>query len=90
MRFVSLRPGSAARALGGVGPLQGEGAAGSLAWTIAPTPIGSELVQTCVVGGHLRPEAKKLAPLADGVLSTAANRLKAYVETGTAPTAETR
>lgn len=90
MRIVYLRPGQAIRAQGGLGPLQSEGATGSLTWTIKPVAGGSELTQSYVVGGYIRSGAEKLAPLVDGVMGQQLGRLKAFVETGAAPATKTR
>jgi uncharacterized protein YndB with AHSA1/START domain len=83
MRIVYARPGAALRAQGGLGPLQAEGVAGSLSYTITPAPGGgSEIAQTYVVGGHIRQGAEKLAPQVDAVMSAGFRRLVARLETG--------
>lgn len=90
MRIVYLRPGQTVRAQGGLGPLQAEGATGSLTWTIKPVDGGSELTQSYVVGGYIRAGADKVAPLVDGVMSEGLGRAKAYIETGKTPPVKTR
>ncbi|MFC3711373.1 SRPBCC family protein [Sphingoaurantiacus capsulatus] len=81
MRIVYAQPGKVLRAQGGLGPLQGEGATGSLTYTIKPAAGGgSEVTQTYVVGGYLRPGAEKLAPGVDAVMSAGFKRLVAKVD----------
>lgn len=81
MRIVYAQPGKMLRAQGGLGPLQGEGVLGSLTYTIKPAPGGgSEIVQTYVVGGYLRPGAEKLAPAVDAVMGAGFKRLVAKVD----------
>src|SRR5687768_2570384 len=69
MRVVYVRPGVTLRLQGGLGPLQEEGTAGTLTWSLKAVPGGTEIVQTYVVGGYIRSGAEKLAPLVDMVLA---------------------
>ena len=69
MRVVYVRPGVTLRLQGGLGPLQEEGTAGTLTWSLKPVPGGTEIVQTYVVGGYIRGGAEKLAPLVDMVMT---------------------
>ncbi len=81
MRIVYAHPGKVLRAQGGLGPLQSEGVAGSLTYTIKPAAGGgSEVTQTYVVGGYLRQGADKLAPGVDAVMSAGFKRLVAKVD----------
>lgn len=77
MRVVLAWPGRMLRLSGGLGPLQGEGVAGSLSWTLAPTAAGTEITQTYSVGGYVAGGADKLAPIVDQVLGEQLDRLKA-------------
>jgi uncharacterized protein YndB with AHSA1/START domain len=77
LRVVYAAPGKMLRLQGGLGPLQGEGAAGSLTWTLKAVPAGTEITQTYVVGGYIRMGAEKLAPLVDGVMKEQLGRLAA-------------
>lgn len=77
MRVVYADRGKMLRLQGGLGPLQGEGAAGSLTWTLKAVPAGTEITQTYVVGGYIRMGAEKLAPLVDGVITEQLGRLAA-------------
>lgn len=90
MRIVYAQPGAMLRAHGGLGPLQGEGAAGSLTWSIKPTAGGSELVQTYVVGGYIRMGSEKLAPLVDKVMAEQFRRLVARIDSDAAAAAKMR
>jgi uncharacterized protein YndB with AHSA1/START domain len=75
MRVVYAAPGAMLRLHGGLGPLQGEGAAGALTWTLKAVPGGTEITQSYVVGGYIRMGAEKLAPLVDGVMTEQLSRL---------------
>jgi uncharacterized protein YndB with AHSA1/START domain len=68
-RVIYARPGATLRLQGGLGPLQAEGATGTLTWTLKAVPGGTEVTQTYVVGGYIRGGADKLAPLVDQVLA---------------------
>ncbi|ATQ44449.1 SRPBCC family protein [Caulobacter mirabilis] len=74
-------PGQMLRIDAALGPLQDEGAAGALTFSLKKTEAGTEVVQTYNVGG-LRPEMVKNAPLFDMVVGEQLKRFKAYVETG--------
>ena len=69
MRVVYAQPARILRLQGGLGPLQAEGAAGTLTWTLKAVPGGTEIVQTYVVGGYVRGGAEKLAPIIDKVMA---------------------
>jgi hypothetical protein len=69
MRVVQARPGQLLRLQGGLGPLQGEGATGTLTWSLKAVEGGTEVTQSYVVGGYIRFGAEKLAPLVDGVMT---------------------
>lgn len=75
MRVVQAQPGAMLRLQGGLGPLQAEGATGSLTWQLKAVPGGTEIIQSYVVGGYIRMGAEKLAPLVDQVLSHQFSRL---------------
>lgn len=75
MRVVFAQPGSMLRLQGGLGPLQGEGAIGTLTWQLKPSGSGTEIVQTYISGGFVRGGADKLAPLVDQVLAEQLSRL---------------
>jgi uncharacterized protein YndB with AHSA1/START domain len=80
MRVVFVQPGKMLRLSGGLGPLQGEGVAGALTWTIKAVDGGSEITQTYVVGGYIRGGTKAFAPIVDRVLAEQLSRLKAHLE----------
>lgn len=77
MRVVQALPGSMLRLQGGLGPLQAEGAAGTLTWSLKPAGSGTEIVQTYIVGGCVRGGADKLAQPVDQVLADQLARLAA-------------
>lgn len=82
MRVVYAQPGAALRLTGGLGPLQGEGAAGSLTFTLKPVPQGTEISLDYIVGGYWRENAVTLAPIVDQVLAGQLERLRRRLATG--------
>ena len=90
MRVVYAQPHQTLRLQGGLGPLQEEGAVGSLTWSIKPAEGGAEITQRYVVGGYVRGGMEKLAPLVDQVLAEQLARLKRFLDTGSAAAAKTR
>jgi uncharacterized protein YndB with AHSA1/START domain len=75
-RIVYARPGTALRLQGALGPLQAEGATGSLTWSLKAVPGGTEVIQTYVVGGYVRGGVDTLAPIVDRVLGEQLEGLK--------------
>lgn len=82
MRVIYAAPGQALRLEGALGPLQGLGGTGHLAWTLTAKAGGTELVQTYDFGGYAKGGFAGWATPVDGVLGQQAARLKAWVETG--------
>jgi uncharacterized protein YndB with AHSA1/START domain len=74
-------PGQFLRIHGALGPLQDEGPAGALTFTLKAVEGGTQVTQTYNVGG-LRPEMVASAPLFDQVIGGQLTRFKRYVETG--------
>lgn len=79
-RVVYARPGKALRLSAALGPLQGEGVAAALTWTLKPVAGGTEVTQTYVVGGYVRGGADKLAAIVDQVMGSQLAGLKAYFD----------
>lgn len=77
MRVVFAMPGSTLRLVGGLGPLQSEGVAATLTWTLKPASGGTEITQTYVVGGHMRFDVPATAPVVGQVLNEQLTRLAA-------------
>ena len=75
MRVVQIRPGTMLRLQGGLGPLQAEGVAGTLTWTLKPLAGGTQITQTYVVGGYIRGGAEAWAKPVDAVLGGQLARL---------------
>jgi uncharacterized protein YndB with AHSA1/START domain len=69
MRVVQSRPGRLLRLQGGLGPLQAEAAMGTLTFMLKPVPGGTEITQSYIVGGYIRPGAERLASPVDKVLA---------------------
>jgi uncharacterized protein YndB with AHSA1/START domain len=82
MTVVYANPGKALRLSGGLGPLQGMGAAGSLTWDFKPSSVGTAIEMTYTVGGYAPGGLGSLAPAVDRVLAEQMDRLKNFIETG--------
>ena len=79
---VMVMTGQTLRISAPLGPLQGEGVAAALTFTLKATADGkTEVVETFNVGGA-RPEIVGYAAGIDGVVGEQLGRLKAFVETG--------
>ena len=84
MRVIYAAPGELLRLSGGLGPLQGLGVAGSMSMKLTPAGGGTTLELTYSVGGFSEGGFNQLAPAVSGVVTEQMNRLKSFVETGTA------
>ncbi len=80
MRIAYIQPPRMVRMIGGLGPLQAEGATGALAITLTKEGEGTKIVLSYVIGGYIRQGPEKLAPLVDRVLGEQMAGLKAAVE----------
>jgi hypothetical protein len=81
-------PQGVLRMKGGLGPLQGESANGTLTITVRPTPQGSKFTLEYVVGGYTRIKNEDLAPAVNGVLDEQLKRLVALLAPPAADAAE--
>ncbi len=79
-RVIFAHPGRVLRLSALLGPMQMEGVAGRLSWTLSPADGGTKVTSAYVVGGYLRMGALQIAPLVDGVMKSQLERLKAFVE----------
>ncbi len=68
MRVIQAAPGRMLRLSGGLGPLQGEAAHGTMTISLAPTADGTRIKFEYVVGGYMRMKPAQLAPAVDSVL----------------------
>jgi hypothetical protein len=82
LRVVYAQPGTMLRLQGGLGPLQAEGVAGALTWTLKPVAGGTEIVQSYVVGGYVRGGAEKLASPVDQVMREQLERYRSRLAGG--------
>jgi len=82
---VYAAPGEGLRLRGALGPLQAEGADGTLGWTLKPAEGGANVTLSYVVGGYIRGGMEQWAPRVDRVLDEQLQRLKGFVE-GKSPT----
>jgi len=79
---VYVEPPRALRLHAALGPLQAEGVAGALTFTLTAQGEGATKVTlSYVVGGYLRNGGEALAPLVDSVLAVQLARLKGAAET---------
>lgn len=81
-RVVYAQPGQALRLSSALGPLQGEGVAGSLTWSLKKVEGGTEITQSYVVGGYIRGGPKQWASAVDMVTGEQLDRLKALLDSG--------
>jgi len=82
MDVVLVMPGKRLRLSGGLGPLQGIGAAGSMTFALSPAEGGTKLEMTYAVAGYLPEGLNSWAPQIDSVLAEQVTCLKNYIETG--------
>jgi uncharacterized protein YndB with AHSA1/START domain len=80
LTVVFVDPGRSLRLVGGLGPLQDLGVAGSMTWKFSGKDGGTALVLTYSVGGHRPGGLVDLAAPVDSVLLQQLHRLKDYVE----------
>lgn len=81
MRIVFAQPGKSLRALGGLGPLQGEGVQGAMTFSLAANGAGgTKLTVSYVVGGYLRAGVETTAMPVDAVMGQQVARLKVAAE----------
>ncbi len=83
MRVVLVRSNEMIRLVGGLGPLQASGVAGSMTWRLSPAERGTKLELTYSVGGFIAGGFESIAPAVERVVGEQADRLKRFVETGT-------
>lgn len=67
------------RMVGGLGPLQGEALHGTLTITLKSTEAGTQIAWEYVVGGYMRMDPEKLAPMVERVLGEQLGRLAALL-----------
>ena len=82
MTVVYAAPGRQLRLVGGLGPLQGSGVAGSLTFALAPVAAGTAVQWSYSVGGYFTGGLAGIAGAVDEVLALQLARLKGFVETG--------
>ncbi len=82
LEVVYADPGRVLRLVGGLGPLQACGVAGSMSFAFAPRGDSTAIEMSYSVGGYCRPSVQALASPVDGVLREQLERLKNLIETG--------
>lgn len=83
LEVVYVSPGETLRLVGAMGPLQGEGLAGSMTWGLQGMGDSTKVELTYGVGGYFPGDLQEIAPIVDAVLRAQLLRLKMYVEVGT-------
>lgn len=82
-RVALVMPNQTLRVRTALGPLQSEGAAGALTWTLKAVEGGTELTQTYEVGGRASGAGlTTFAPIVDRVMGVQHARLARYAATG--------
>lgn len=81
LETVLVEPKSKLVLQGGLGPLQGQGAAGGLTFSLQPEGDGTTLTWTYVVGGYASGGLEAWAAPVDGVLSAQLAQLKTQIDT---------
>lgn len=84
LTVVFAEPGKTLRLTGGLGPLQAMAITGTLTWAITEHETGSIVTLTYAVGGYRPGGLQILAAPVDAVLHQQLQRLKRYIETGSA------
>jgi uncharacterized protein YndB with AHSA1/START domain len=80
---VLAAPGKTLAMRGALGPFQGRGVDGALAFALAPAAGGGvDLIMTNDLGGYMSEGFADWAPRADAMLADQMARLKHYLETG--------
>jgi len=82
LEVLFLEPGKTLRMGGGLGPLQGIAASGSMTIKLSPAGAGTKLETTYAVAGYLPSGMNTLAAPVDSVLTSQFTRLKNCVERG--------
>ena len=79
-----IAPNQTLRLHGSLGPMQGEGLAGSLTFKIVPAtiPSASRIEMTYAVGGFRPGGFERVAPAVNMVMTEQVTRLKTFIETG--------
>jgi uncharacterized protein YndB with AHSA1/START domain len=90
MEVIFLVPGKILRLTGGLGPLQGLAATGTMTFTLSPAAGDTKLDVTYAVSGYLPQGLNTLAAPVDTVLTEQITRLKNYIETGSSTTKESQ
>lgn len=80
---VQVQPGKVLRLVGSLGPLQQDGVAGSLTWSLKEEGGVTTVTQTYSVGGYRQGGFVEMAPIVDHVMSIQLQRLQRYLQTGT-------
>jgi len=82
MSVAYVAPGQAIRLVGGLGPLQNSGVAGSLTMKVTADGANTRIDLAYSVGGYWQGGFDKIAPAVSAVLGEQMGRLKTYIDTG--------
>lgn len=81
MTVVFVDPGALLRMTGGLGPLQGMGADGTLEWRLAEERGGTRITLWYRAGGYAPDDLSRLAPVVDKVQGVQLGGLATFLET---------
>jgi hypothetical protein len=84
LNLVWLAPGKTLRFTGAMGPMQAMALTGSMTWTFTEAAGKTRVELTWAIGGYAPGGADALAKIVDAVMMAQLQRLKRFVETGTA------
>lgn len=84
MRVLYVAPAHVVRMSGALGPLQSSGLNGAMTWELSGDKSETKLVLTYSVGGFMDGGFEQIAPAVEGMLGEQVQRLKRFVETGSA------
>lgn len=82
LTVIYVDPAKELRLNGALGPLQRDGLAGTMTWTLSAAGTNTKVELSYSVGGYRAGGLRGLASPVDGVLNGQLQRLKRYVETG--------
>jgi uncharacterized protein YndB with AHSA1/START domain len=85
MTVARVVPGKALVLRGGLGPFQTMAVEGVMVWSLTPVAGGTDVMLVNANGGYSKDGLDKISHVADMVMSEQLARLKAFVETGSAP-----
>ena len=84
LAVVYVVPGKVLRLRGALGPFQGLAVEGAMTWSVKSAANGTDVSLSYVLGGYVKDGFEQLSKGADGVLGEQLERLKKFVDGGSA------